>query len=61
MLLKISSDPGMALRGTNLKFERRFRRVEELLAVEGRTPDQATLAEMEALWVRAKHEEPGRG
>ena len=54
---KAEIDPGMALRGTNLKFERRFRRIEEMLAVQGRTPDQATLDEMEALWVAAKHEE----
>ena len=56
---KAGVDPGMALRGTNLKFERRFRRIEELLAADGRTPEQATLDEMEALWVRAKREEPG--
>jgi ATP diphosphatase len=54
---KTDIDPGMALRGTNLKFERRFRRVEALLAAAGKTPAQATLAEMEALWVRAKDEE----
>ena len=54
---KAEIDPGMALRGTNLKFERRFRRIEEMLAVQGRTPDQATLDEMEALWVAAKHED----
>jgi len=54
---KSGVDPGMALRGTNLKFERRFRRIEELLAAEGRRPEQATLDEMEALWVRAKSEE----
>ena len=56
---KAGVDPGMALRGTNLKFDRRFRRIEELLAADGRTPEQATLDEMEALWVRAKREEPG--
>jgi len=54
---KANIDPGMALRGTNLKFERRFRRIEELLAARGRTPAEATLEEMEALWVQAKHEE----
>jgi ATP diphosphatase len=54
---KANIDPGMALRGTNLKFERRFRRVETLLAAQGRGPAQASLDEMEALWVKAKHEE----
>jgi ATP diphosphatase len=54
---KAGVDPGMALRGTNMKFERRFRRIEERLAALGRTPEQATLAEMEALWVAAKAEE----
>ncbi len=56
---KANIDPGMALRGTNLKFDRRFRRVETLLAANGRTPEQATLSEMEALWVQAKNEERG--
>lgn len=54
---KTGIDPGMALRGTNLKFDRRFRRVEGLLRMAGKTPDQADLAEMEALWVQAKREE----
>jgi ATP diphosphatase len=47
----------MALRGTNLKFGRRFRRVEALLAAEGRGPAGASLEEMERLWVQAKTEE----
>ena len=54
---KANIDPGMALRGTNLKFDRRFRRIEALLAAEGRAPAQASLEEMEALWVQAKNEE----
>jgi MazG family protein len=53
---KVNIDPGMALRRTNLKFERRFRRIEELLAAAGKTPANATLDEMEALWVQAKRE-----
>ena len=52
-------DPEAALRGTNGKFERRFRRIEQWLAEKGRTPTQSTLAEMDALWERAKlHEKP---
>jgi len=54
---KANIDPGMALRGTNLKFDRRFRRVEALLAAEGRSPSEASLDEMEKLWVQAKNEE----
>ena len=54
---KANIDPGMALRGTNLKFERRFRSIEARLRAVGKTPEQATLAEMEALWVEAKNDE----
>jgi len=50
-------DPESALREANGRFERRFRRIEERLAEQGRTPAQATLAEMEALWQQAKREE----
>ena len=46
-----------ALRGTNSKFERRFRRIEALLAERGKAPQDSTLAEMEELWQRAKAEE----
>jgi nucleoside triphosphate diphosphatase len=54
---KVNIDPGMALRGTNLKFERRFRRIEALLAARGKTTHQASLDEMEDLWRQAKREE----
>lgn len=54
---KSGVDPGMALRGTNLKFDRRFRRIEHWLAEAGQRPEYATLEEMEALWVKAKAEE----
>ena len=47
-------DPETALRGTNLKFERRFGAIEDALAASGKTPEQATLAEMDALWDQAK-------
>lgn len=50
-------DPEAALRGTNAKFERRFRRIEAWLAEQGRTPVESTLAEMDGLWERAKDEE----
>jgi ATP diphosphatase len=50
-------DPEGALRGTNAKFERRFRQIETWLAEEDRTPAEATLAEMDALWEQSKAEE----
>jgi ATP diphosphatase len=50
-------DAEKALRGTNAQFERRFRSIESALAAEGRTPAEATLDEMEALWGKAKASE----
>jgi ATP diphosphatase len=50
-------DPESALRTTNLKFERRFASIEAALAARGRTPAEATLAEMDGLWDQAKEEE----
>jgi ATP diphosphatase len=50
-------DSETALRTANRKFERRFRRVEELLAAAGKEPAGSTLDEMEAAWVEAKREE----
>ncbi|MEA2929749.1 MAG: nucleoside triphosphate diphosphatase [Hyphomicrobiales bacterium] len=47
-------DPETALRATNLKFERRFGSIEDALAATGKTPAQASLAEMDALWDAAK-------
>ncbi len=53
-------DPEAALRAANAKFTRRFRRIEDWLAEDGRRPEQSDLAEMDALWNRAKAEEKGR-
>jgi ATP diphosphatase len=47
-------DPEQALRRANAKFERRFRRVEELLRQRGKTPEDASLEEMDALWNQVK-------
>src|SRR3989440_370254 len=47
-------DPETALRMTNLKVERRFAAIEDGLAKVGKTPTEATLAEMDALWDAAK-------
>lgn len=49
-------DPDAALRATNEKFRRRFGFIERALAAEGRSPREASLEEMEALWQRAKVE-----
>jgi ATP diphosphatase len=50
----VGADPDMALRGTNAKFERRFAYIERALAVQGRSLESASLAEMDALWNEAK-------
>lgn len=50
-------DAESALRRANAKFERRFARVEALLAERGRTAATSTLAEMDELWNRVKAEE----
>lgn len=47
-------DAESALRGANRKFEQRFRYIEQQLAARGKTPAQATLAEMDALWEESK-------
>ncbi|MGB8009988.1 MAG: nucleoside triphosphate pyrophosphohydrolase [Terriglobales bacterium] len=53
----LSLDPESALRKTNRKFKRRFQWMEERLRASGRTPQQASMDELEALWQRAKQEE----
>jgi ATP diphosphatase len=53
----IDADPEAALRTTNAKFERRFGFIERALEAQGRTLEQASLAEMDALWNAAKSEE----
>lgn len=47
-------DPEQALRRANAKFERRFRQIEELLRQRGKTPEDASLEEMDALWDEVK-------
>jgi MazG family protein len=51
-------DPEQALRKTNAKFRRRFGHIESGLAAQGKTPKQATVAEMESLWQDAKLHDP---
>lgn len=47
-------DPERALRRTNAKFERRFGAIEQALEKQGRQLNDASLEEMEELWVEAK-------
>jgi nucleoside triphosphate diphosphatase len=47
-------DPESALRGANAKFERRFGHIEASLSQCGRTLNDASLKEMDALWNEAK-------
>jgi len=52
----VHADPETVLRQTNLKFQRRFAAIERALAARGKAPQDASLAEMDALW----NEEIGR-
>lgn len=52
----LNVNPEEALRGTNAKFEVRFAAIEAALARQGRTPSEASLEEMEALWQEAKRD-----
>jgi ATP diphosphatase len=47
-------DPEAMLRATNRKFERRFAAIERALGELGKTPEEATIEEMENLWNEAK-------
>ncbi len=51
---KLDLDPEAALAQANLKFRRRFESIEAGLAAAGKSPADATLAEMDALWHEAK-------
>jgi ATP diphosphatase len=50
--VKVNADE--ALRRANRKFEERFACMEQKLAAAGKTPEQALLAEMDALWDECK-------
>ncbi|MFN6962409.1 MAG: nucleoside triphosphate pyrophosphohydrolase [Pyrinomonadaceae bacterium] len=47
-------EPETALKKTNRKFRRRFKFIEDELKAGGRSPEDASLAEMDDLWDRAK-------
>lgn len=53
----LSLDSESALKKANRKFRRRFQWMEEQLRASGRTPQQATIDELESLWQRAKEKE----
>jgi len=53
-------DAESALRKANIKFENRFRYIEQHLAIQGKSPEQATLEEMDQLWREAKDIATGR-
>ena len=50
----LDADPEGVLRETNLKFERRFAAIERALSAHGKSPKDASLAEMDKLWDEAK-------
>ena len=47
-------DSEMALKRTNIKFQQRFAYIEDRLAEQGTPFKEASLEQMEALWVEAK-------
>jgi len=53
----LRADPEALLRQTNRKFERRFASIERALAARGTSPQDSSLAEMDALWDEAKAQE----
>ena len=50
----LDADPEGILRATNAKFERRFAAIEQALARQGKSPQDVSLAELDALWNEAK-------
>ena len=53
-------DPEQALRGTNAKFRERFAHVEGAIEAQGKTLQEATIEQMEALWQAAKRKDAPR-
>ena len=54
-------DPCAALRHANAKFERRFRRMEQLAAEAGTPLAELPLDAQDRYWAQAKSEEPKKG
>jgi nucleoside triphosphate diphosphatase len=53
----LAVDPESALKKTNRKFRKRFQWMEEKLRASNRTPEQASMDELELLWQQAKQGE----
>ena len=53
----LSLDPESALKKTNRKFKRRFQWMEDRLRASHRTPEQASMEELDSLWEQAKRQE----
>ena len=53
----LALDSESALKKTNRKFRRRFQWMEQQLHHSGRTPEQATVEELDTLWQQAKQQE----
>lgn len=53
----LALDSESALKKANRKFKRRFQWMEEQLRVSNRTPQQASMDELESLWQQAKQQE----
>jgi len=54
---KLDAQAEESLHAANRKFERRFKYIEQALAEQKRSPEDASLDEMEALWLEAKKAE----
>ncbi|MDR9782405.1 nucleoside triphosphate pyrophosphohydrolase [Rhizobium redzepovicii] len=50
----VKADPEQSLRGTNMKFRRRFNHIENVLDAAGETLEAASLERMEEIWQAAK-------
>jgi len=57
----LNVEPESALSATNAKFARRFGHIEAVLNARGRSPSDASLEEMDALWNDAKQIERAAG
>lgn len=57
LIRHLNIDAETALREANTKFEKRFRRLEEIVESENQKPEDMSLAELEGIWNRVKFEE----
>ena len=52
----IKTDPEAALEKTNIKFKKRFERMEQMAVAQNKSLQEMTLMEMDALWNETKKE-----